>query len=146
MSSIEWTDETWNPTVGCTRISAGCDHCYAISVARRFKDEFPHYERLTVGRSSLPSRQVDWAGNIAVAPPHILNKPRDQKRGTVYFVNSMEAFPPPYVVGGRPSHDLTQYVKGMLKGDDDTYVNPNRRIATDDDSRRLVQVATKNVA
>ena len=27
-SSIEWTDETWNPVTGCTRVSPGCDHCY----------------------------------------------------------------------------------------------------------------------
>jgi protein gp37 len=28
-TAIEWTDDTWNPTVGCTAISPGCDHCYA---------------------------------------------------------------------------------------------------------------------
>ena len=31
-TGIQWTDETWNPTVGCTRVSAGCDHCYAFQV------------------------------------------------------------------------------------------------------------------
>lgn len=31
---IEWTDSTWNPTTGCTRVSAGCDHCYALTLAR----------------------------------------------------------------------------------------------------------------
>src|SRR5688572_30168147 len=33
-TGIEWTDETWNPMTGCTQISAGCDHCYALTVAR----------------------------------------------------------------------------------------------------------------
>ena len=34
-SAIEWTDATWNPTTGCTRVSAGCDHCYAERLSRR---------------------------------------------------------------------------------------------------------------
>ena len=36
-SSIEWTDATWNPTTGCDRVSAGCDNCYALTLARRLK-------------------------------------------------------------------------------------------------------------
>lgn len=36
-SSIEWTDATWNPVTGCTRVSAGCDHCYAQRFAERFR-------------------------------------------------------------------------------------------------------------
>ncbi len=35
MSKIEWTDATWNPIIGCTRVSAGCDHCYAAKMALR---------------------------------------------------------------------------------------------------------------
>jgi protein gp37 len=31
-SGIEWTDATWNPTVGCKRVSPGCDHCYAFAL------------------------------------------------------------------------------------------------------------------
>lgn len=36
MTKIEWTDETWNPVTGCTKVSAGCKHCYAEGVAKRF--------------------------------------------------------------------------------------------------------------
>jgi len=36
-SSIEWTETTWNPTTGCDRISDGCDHCYALTLAKRLK-------------------------------------------------------------------------------------------------------------
>ncbi|WP_267460663.1 DUF5131 family protein [Pseudonocardia oceani] len=36
-SRIEWTEVTWNPTTGCDRVSAGCDHCYALTLAKRFK-------------------------------------------------------------------------------------------------------------
>lgn len=35
-TSIAWTDVTWNPVTGCTKVSAGCRHCYAETVARRF--------------------------------------------------------------------------------------------------------------
>lgn len=36
-TSIEWTDATWNPTTGCDRVSAGCDNCYALTLAKRLK-------------------------------------------------------------------------------------------------------------
>lgn len=36
-STIEWTEATWNPTTGCDRISAGCDNCYALNLAKRLK-------------------------------------------------------------------------------------------------------------
>lgn len=36
-SAIEWTETTWNPSTGCDRISAGCDHCYALTLAKRLK-------------------------------------------------------------------------------------------------------------
>ena len=36
-SNIEWTDATWNPTTGCDRVSAGCDNCYALTLAKRLK-------------------------------------------------------------------------------------------------------------
>jgi protein gp37 len=35
-TAIEWTDETWNPVTGCDRVSPGCDHCYAETIAKRF--------------------------------------------------------------------------------------------------------------
>lgn len=36
-TGIEWTEVTWNPTTGCDRISAGCDNCYALALAKRLK-------------------------------------------------------------------------------------------------------------
>jgi protein gp37 len=36
-TSIEWTDTTWNPVTGCTKISAGCDNCYAARFSERFR-------------------------------------------------------------------------------------------------------------
>lgn len=36
-TGIEWTEVTWNPTTGCDRVSPGCDHCYALTLAKRLK-------------------------------------------------------------------------------------------------------------
>ena len=45
-SAIEWTDATWNPVTGCTQVSPGCDHCYALSFAERFRNVPNHpYEQ-----------------------------------------------------------------------------------------------------
>src|ERR1700733_437808 len=73
-SRIEWTEATWNPSVGCTKISPGCKHCYAESMSKRLKAMgTPGYEngfRLTM----LAER---------------LQEPLQRKKPTVYFVNSM---------------------------------------------------------
>jgi protein gp37 len=45
-SAIEWTDATWNPVRGCTKISPGCKHCYAETFAERFRGVSGHpYEQ-----------------------------------------------------------------------------------------------------
>jgi protein gp37 len=59
-SAIEWTDATWNPFTGCTQVSPGCDHCYALTFAERFRGVPGHpYEqgfdfRLWPQRLDLP--------------------------------------------------------------------------------------------
>jgi len=46
VTTIEWTDETWNPTTGCDRVSPGCDNCYALAMAGRLKAMgSPKYQR-----------------------------------------------------------------------------------------------------
>src|SRR4051812_33261283 len=42
-STIEWTDATWNPVTGCTQVSPGCDHCYALTFAERFRGVRGHH-------------------------------------------------------------------------------------------------------
>lgn len=69
-SSIEWTEATWNPTVGCTKVSPGCDRCYAERMALRFPKTFPNGFDLTL-RDDL------------------LDLPRRWRRPRVVFVNSM---------------------------------------------------------
>jgi protein gp37 len=73
-SRIEWTEQTWNPTVGCTKISAGCKHCYAETMARRLQAMgMPGYE------NGFRLRLI----------PERLNEPLARKKPTTYFVNSM---------------------------------------------------------
>jgi protein gp37 len=73
-SRIEWTEQTWNPTIGCTKVSQGCKNCYAETMAMRLKAMGVHgYEngfRLTL----MPER---------------LAEPLERKKPTIYFVNSM---------------------------------------------------------
>ena len=54
-TAIEWTDATWNPTTGCDRTSPGCDHCYALTLAKRLKAMGVHkYQRDGDPRTSGP--------------------------------------------------------------------------------------------
>lgn len=87
MSDIEWTDETWNPTVGCSRVSAGCDACYAIGVAHRKMQ--PAHEGLTKLRPKTANRPgVDWNGAVRCLPER-LEQPFRWKKPRRVFVNSM---------------------------------------------------------
>jgi protein gp37 len=52
-SAIEWTESTWNPTTGCTKVSPGCERCYAERVALRFPKSFPRGFDLTLRHSAL---------------------------------------------------------------------------------------------
>jgi len=73
-SSIEWTDATWNPVRGCTKISPGCTHCYAETFAERFRGVAGHpYEQ------GFDLRLV----------PHKLSEPLRWRRSRMIFVNSM---------------------------------------------------------
>ena len=60
-SAIEWTDATWNPTTGCTKVSTGCDRCYAERIALRFGRSFDlalHPDRLEQPLRWRRSRRV----------------------------------------------------------------------------------------
>jgi protein gp37 len=87
MSTIEWTDETWNPVVGCSRVSAGCDHCYAMGAAHRKMS--PAHHGLTKLRPKDASRPgVDWTGTVRTLPL-VLWKPLRWRKPRRIFVNSM---------------------------------------------------------
>ena len=74
MSRIEWTEKTWNPVTGCTKISPGCKHCYAENMAHRLK---------AMGTSGYQN------GFKLTIHPNRLTEPLRRKKSTIYFVNSM---------------------------------------------------------
>ena len=80
-TAIEWTDESWNPLRGCSRVSAGCQNCYAEKFAFRFKSDGQPYE-------GLIAKGGQWNGNIKLVP-ELLNKPLSWKKPRKIFVNSM---------------------------------------------------------
>ncbi len=109
-SAIEWTDATWNPITGCTQVSPGCDHCYALTFAERFRGvPGHHFEqgfdlRLWPGRLELP---LTW------------KKPRR------IFVNSMSDLFHQDV----PSEFIRQVFDTMVRADWHTYQVLTKRSA-----------------
>jgi protein gp37 len=83
-TSIEWTDATWNPIRGCTRVSEGCRNCYAERVAARFSNPGQPYHGLAVRTRSGPR----WTGKVITVPAH-LDDPIKWKEPKMIFVNSM---------------------------------------------------------
>ncbi|GAB3797944.1 hypothetical protein GCM10027605_08750 [Micromonospora zhanjiangensis] len=82
-SAIEWTEATWNPTTGCDRISSGCDHCYALTLAKRLKAMgSPKYQVDGDPRTSGPGFGVAIHAD-ALDVPYRWREPR------TVFVNSM---------------------------------------------------------
>ena len=73
-SRIEWTELTWNPTVGCTKVSPGCKNCYAETMARRLQAMGVNGYENGFQLSLMPER---------------LAEPLERRKPTVYFVNSM---------------------------------------------------------
>lgn len=83
-TGIQWTDATWNPVRGCSRVSEGCRNCYAEKVAARFSGEGQPYEGLvTIGEKG--SR---WNGTTKLVTDHLAD-PLRWRRPRRVFVNSM---------------------------------------------------------
>ncbi len=81
-TTIEWTNKTWNPVRGCSKVSEGCRNCYAISVAARFNGPGQPYEGLA---TRSPAR---WTGKVQFVESH-LRDPLRWKKPSFVFVNSM---------------------------------------------------------
>jgi protein gp37 len=69
-TAIEWTDKTWNPTTGCTKVSTGCKFCYAEVITQRFSASFPQGFQFTMH-------------------PDRLEEPKRWRKPSMIFVNSM---------------------------------------------------------
>ncbi len=86
-SPIEWTDATWNPVTGCTQVSAGCAHCYALRFAERWR--------------GVPGHPYAQGFDLQLRPER-LTQPLRWRRPRTIFVNSMsdlfhEAIPESYI-------------------------------------------------
>ena len=86
-SAIEWTEATWNPVTGCTKVSPGCAHCYAETFAERFR--------------GVPGHPYEAGFDLTLRPER-LELPLGWKKPRMIFVNSMsdlfhEAVPADYI-------------------------------------------------
>jgi protein gp37 len=104
-SKIEWTDSTWNPVRGCTKISPGCKHCYAEAFAERFRGVKGHpYEQ------GFDLRLI----------PEKLSEPLQWRKPKMVFVNSMsdlfqDGVPDEYIVEvARVMKTATQHIFQVL--------------------------------
>ncbi|MGB0723397.1 MAG: DUF5131 family protein [Gammaproteobacteria bacterium] len=73
-TSIEWTEMTWNPTTGCSKVSPGCKHCYAETMAKRL--------------TAMGAKGYENGFALSLMPER-LAEPGRRRKPTVYFVNSM---------------------------------------------------------
>lgn len=82
-TTIEWTEVTWNPTTGCNRISAGCDHCYALTLAKRLKS-------MGAAKYQVDGDAVTSGPGFGLTlHPATLDEPLSWRSPRMVFVNSM---------------------------------------------------------
>lgn len=88
-SGIEWTGSTWNPVRGCSRVSEGCRHCYAETMAARFSKP-GQWGRGLAFWATRPDgkKEARWTGTVMAAPDHVLTEPLRWKAPRTIFVNS----------------------------------------------------------
>ena len=101
-SSIEWTDATWNPVRGCTKISPGCKHCYAETFAERFR--------------GVPGHPYEHGFDLKLVP-HKLSDPLKWTAPKMIFVNSMSDL----FQDGIPQSFIEQVARIMQMADWHTY-------------------------
>lgn len=85
MSTIEWTDKTWNPTKGCSKVSPGCTNCYAIRMAHRLQAiGHDSYQQTTKRQGG----KTQWTGKVNIDEKTLV-VPLSWKKPYRIFVNSM---------------------------------------------------------
>jgi protein gp37 len=103
-SGIEWTDATWNPVTGCSKVSPGCAHCYAERLSLRF------------GHSVLPWTPANADANVVLHPER-LGIPLSWRQARMVFVNSMSDMWHPLV----PAEFIDQVFEVMQRASRHTY-------------------------
>ena len=88
-TKIEWTDRTWNPFRGCTRVSEGCRNCYAERMAARFaKDESAPYFGISRFVDTQHGKEARWTGEVRIIEK-LMDAPLRWKKPSLIFLNSM---------------------------------------------------------
>lgn len=115
-SAIEWTEATWNPVTGCDRISAGCEHCYAMTLAKRLKAMgSAKYQHDGDPRTSGPGFGV-------TVHPRALDDPLRWRSSRVVFVNSMSDLSggvtaqSTAICAGKRHYSCVRHMSGTLAG------------------------------
>ena len=101
-SKIEWTDTTWNPVRGCTKISPGCKHCYASAFAERFR--------------GVPNHPYEQGFDLRLVPGKLL-EPFSWSTPSTVFVNSMSDLFHPEI----PDSFIIQVAEVMMMANWHTY-------------------------
>jgi len=110
LSKIEWTDATWNPVRGCTKISPGCKHCYAEVFAERFR--------------GVPGHPYEQGFDLRLVPEK-LGEPLRWQEPKMIFVNSMSDL----FHDGVPEDYIEAVASVMVKADWHTYQILTKRSA-----------------
>ena len=148
-SRIEWTDASWNPVTGCSKVSPGCAHCYAESLTRRFSRAW--------GVPDLPWTPANAATNVILHPER-LDQPLRWARPRMIFVNSMsdlfhERVPSTFIIDVfNVMHEARQHIFQILTKRPDRMANmlrtwplrehwPNVWVGTSIENRRFVDRA-----
>ena len=89
ISKIQWTQATWNPTLGCSKISPGCKNCYAIKDVHRMSfNPNPKVKAANQGLTVVNGNGPNWTGKLRLIPER-LDIPTKTRKPTTYFVNSL---------------------------------------------------------
>lgn len=123
-SSIEWTDATWNPVRGCTKISPGCKNCYAERFAERFR--------------GVPGHPFEQGFDVRLVP-HKLNEPIAWRRPRRIFVNSMSDL----FHDDIPDRYIRSVADVMLQADQHTYQVLTKRA---DRLRAMLETSLRDAA
>lgn len=87
-SNIQWTDRTWNPTIGCSKVSAGCQNCYAIKDQHRLSNNPNQKIRNNAqGLTEKKGDRLEWTGQVKFLPER-LEQPLRWRKPSMVFVNS----------------------------------------------------------
>ena len=126
-SEIEWTDASWNPVSGCRSVSAGCGHCYARTLAERFR--------------GVPGHPYEHGFDVVIHPDR-LDQPLRWKRPRLIFVNSMSDL----FLEDLDEGFIRSVFDVMERADQHTFQVLTKRPGTRSSARARAPVATQRLA